>query len=107
MIRKRIIYLRDVLSRLSSVNYDSDTEERLESCHDEIRRLENLVEDVLEAKRQRLAEYETARSQIMYEMSNPYSYITYDTTDPDDYISQDLVSDYWYLTLTDEDTKIR
>lgn len=106
-IRKHITHLRDVLSRLSSVNYDSDTEERLESCHDEIQRLEKLIENVLEAKRLRLYEYETQRSLILSEMSNPSAYITYETSDPDDYISSDLMSDYIYLTLYDEDTKLR
>lgn len=106
-IRKHITHLHDVLSRLSSVNYDSDTEERLESCHDEIKSLETLIENVLEAKRLRLLEYETQRSLIMDEMTNPHSYISYETSDPDDYISPDLVSDYYYLTLHDGDTKFR
>lgn len=105
-IRARIDHLRTISQRLSSTSYDSDSEERLESCYDEIANLERLIQDVLDAKYNRIAEYEKLRSIILQEMVNPDSYITYDSMNPEHYMDASLVEDYYRLTLYDEDTKI-
>ncbi len=105
-IRVRIDHLREISQQLASTSYDSDSEERLESCYDEIASLERLIQTVLDVKYNRIAEYEKLRSIILQEMVNPDSFITYDSMNPEDYMDKALVDDYYRLTIHDDDTKI-